>query len=214
MPAGMTVIGQNDGSVRDANGHAFGIPGLSRWYTDATRNPDAITVVNDASNPVGSGKALRFRWVPGAQWLSGVADGVGLPGAPYKQLYVAMYQFYESGWSNGHKNFYFGPSGNHSAFWIEWQNPGTTRVIPQGRTPVLEIPSALRTVGRWHLVEMLVTADPQGSVTVWIDGQLAGQRSAQWGVSSWGEVHWYATSNSIPSVQYQRLGGLVVAGAK
>src|SRR5690606_32279203 len=58
LPADMTLIGYNDGSVKTAGGSAFGIPAFGNWSSGEQN----VSVVSDPNNPTGSGQALQLLW--------------------------------------------------------------------------------------------------------------------------------------------------------
>jgi hypothetical protein len=108
------VIGAFDGSVKEENGHAFGIADFGRWYDHS--DPSDIAVVDDATNPTGSGKSLRFTY-PSNDSKAGSTTANTFSGGPYRELYVMIRVFMEpSGWDTfGNKFFYVGapPGSRH-----------------------------------------------------------------------------------------------------
>jgi len=105
-PAGLTRIGRNDGTVKESGGHAFGIVDFSNWFDHNI--PGDIAVVNDPTNPAGSGRSLRFTY-PSNDNKAGSANANRFTGGPYREVYVLMRIFHESGFQDfGNKYFYLG----------------------------------------------------------------------------------------------------------
>lgn len=236
---GLTQLGYNDGSVRDSGGSAFGIAGFSGWGTDASDNPNAITVDSSelsADNPSGSGSALLMRYVPNADPLCGITSIEPWSTGARRYLCVGTVQrwlsstYAPNSWTRGHKNYYVGNATTGGTgptdYWREWQNPGQYRVTPQGGPWIIDsadgpplslggedYPLVLDT---WHTIEEIWVANTaagnDGEFHVWINGvQIASRTGISWGTTGWNGMEWYAQINDIPSEQWQMLGALYIA---
>lgn len=240
-PEGMTLIGSSDGSVKQSEGHAFGIPGFSEWYDH--NQPSDIAVVADPTNPTGSGRSLRFTY-PSDDNKAGSTTAQRFPGGPYRELYIMTRVFMErSGWDRfGNKFFYVGAAigarrgaSRPTQYYVDRPSGGRLRVINQHNGSVVLIASVEQppkgsktnpiTQGVWLNVEYLLTAESapgagNGRVSVWVNNKLVGANSAvNWTGRQDRDVgfdgmEWYGEVNSIPSTSYYRLGELYLAGKK
>lgn len=232
-PPGMTRIGSNDGSVKEAGGHAFGINGFGPWSAGNT-----IEVVNDPTNPAGSGKSLRFRWRPNVHPKAGIARmHSGIPGGPYQEIYVRwriILEPGESAWDFGHKFFYLAPNKNLAS-------GNTTTDRPSGGTPrPLRMTSYFRAyshndangstganrypirIGQWFTAEAHyrwnTPGKSDGFARMYFNGELIAQRSnieVGWTHGLFFDYfEWYGTSNSVPTESFYRLGELYISGKK
>src|SRR5690606_34889448 len=73
-PAGMTVLGSADGSVASNSNGAFGIQRFGGWYGHDGGGSQNVSVVDDAGNPTGSGKAVRLTWASNGGAEAAIAD--------------------------------------------------------------------------------------------------------------------------------------------
>lgn len=240
-PAGLALIGSFNGSVKQADGHAFGIAGFSDWYDH--NKPSDIAVVSDPTNPTGSGRSLRFTY-PSDDNKAGSTTANRFPGGPYRELYIMTRVFMErSGWDRfGSKFFYLGAAtgarrgaSKPTQYYVDRSSVGRLRVINQhNRPPVLiasleNPPTGSRSTpiaqGVWLNVEYLLTAESapgagDGRVSVWVNNKLVGTNSAvSWTSKQDRDVgfdgmEWYGEVNSIPATSYYRLGELYLAGKK
>ncbi len=232
-PAGMTVIGDDNGSVAQANGHAFGITAFGGW-TD----PSNVVNYTDPTNPVGSGKSVEFHWLSS---MSGAAKSFA-SFTPYHQLYVSFWVYYVytgTEWQNGQKFFYFGLLNGgrptYTDFYLDRPAssiPEPIRVVNQNGgavNPMIDTayspPQGTNTkplvMNQWIHVELLATDETNssandGSVYMWVDGKLAGYLdNADWGTgggSGFAGMEWYAHANSVPVDSIYRIGELYIAG--
>jgi hypothetical protein len=232
LPAGMTVIGEFDGTIREADGHAFGLDFFSEWSSSA-RNQ---THVQDPSNPTGSGLALRFTY-PASDPTSGVATAMHFPGGPYRELYVMARVYFETGgWNFGNKLFYIGaPSGQRNnvgsptQFYTDRFADGRIRVINQNGTNDKILDSSdgppsgtnARPIrnGEWlsieyHFVGSSSERAGDGRMYVWVNGTLVGRNDAvRWLATGFDGLEWYAkTDTNVSITSSYRLGELFVAG--
>ena len=234
-PAGMRLIGHFDGSVKEVDGRAFGIADFGNWFDHNV--PGDIAVVDDRSNPIGSGKSLRFTY-PSNDNKAGSANADTFTGGPYRELYVLMRVFLErSGWETfGNKFFYLGAAKDHrrntsspTQFYID-RNGSALRVVLQNgssevalasyRPPPIGAGVNPITPGRWltlefHFVAESVPGARNGRARMWVNGQPAGSNNAvRWFTTGFDGMQWYAEVNRIPVTSYYRLGELYIAGKK
>lgn len=224
LPSGMTVIGEFDGSVQSSGGHAFGISAFGEW-SSSSRNQQ---VVDDRTNPTGSGKALRFTY-PAGDPTSGVATAMSFPGGPYNELYI-MTRIYleEGGWNFGHKFFYVGApsaqrrnSGGPTQFYVDRFADGRLRFINQNGTndeimdssegPPKGTGYTGARPGRWLNIEYVFT---RSSLHVYVDGSLVGYRTGvNWNADGFNGMEWYGkTDTGVSTTSSYRLGELFIAG--
>ena len=203
-PAGTSLIGSFDGSVKEANGHAFGIRDFGAWYDH--NNPSDIAVVNDPTNPTGSGRSLRFTYPPNDS-KAGSAAANTFTGGPYRELYVMIRVFMEpSGWNNfGNKFFYIGaaPGSRHYRtspvqYYTDRPSGGRLRFINQNLTSDVNNanvviasnnspPSGTNSnpiqQGVWlnieyHMVAETATGRGDGRMRMWVNDDLIGYNDA------------------------------------
>jgi uncharacterized protein YjdB len=184
-PAGMTTFIRENGSRRD-----FG----SAWWKGAKWLDDRWTqVVDDPTNPAGSGKAIEKRWYAGEPTDNG--NGITtidrfsqVGGFSARELYVRYRIKYSPNWDtrphyDTPKLGYWGvaPSGGPH-YW--------TKAPPNYPTYFYEQAGAAApgswgwgtgskrvAVNTWHTVEIHITAQsgvnvPDGAVKMWLDGEL------------------------------------------
>lgn len=225
-PTGLAAVVDNDGSVAESGGNAFGSQVFSSWWTVPGGSVDTVA---DPDNPSGSGTAIRFNWEAlgggaghaGQAWMAN--DEVTGLGGPFDTLYVSFSIKYISGaaWDGtGPKIFYFGDDGTDH--WIEREAPnGEVRVIPQGQSDVLTTVTGLVPLDEWHVIEMLLIAEStpgssgDGEVYVWVDGANETHETAiSWnGTPGWNYIQWYAHGDSgINSNSEYRVGHFYVGG--
>jgi len=207
----------------------------------AVPSEDTIEVVEDPTNPAGSGQALRFKYLTTADG-AGEATADTFPGGPYRVLYVLMRIFMEeSGWDAfGNKFFYLGAALNARAnvgsptqyyndrtggapFRLVNQNIGSVVVTRSDRPPPEGGSIAFPGWDQWITLEHLLVAEStpgagDGRGATWINGQPAGDRSdVTWipagaPANGFTGMHYYAHVNDVPVESYYRLGELYIAG--
>jgi hypothetical protein len=225
-PAGMTVIGSADGSVdKAADGSAFGIADFGSWTGLSGGGAANVSVVNDAGNPTGSGKAVRLTWVS-AQREAAVADMI-LSGGPWAEIYIVHRIVIPAGWPNfGHKWFYVLPVGEDTpgnCVWTSQESSNALRVIDG--TDNVEINAANALAARdtelsieYHFVAESAPAANNGQVSVWVNDALvgfsAGVRMAAGAAytATWRRIHYYAHANVVPSDTYFDVREFYVSG--
>jgi len=234
-PSNMRLIGHFDGTVKEADGHAFGIADFGNWFDHNV--PTDIQVVGDRTNPTGSGKALRFTY-PSSDNKSGAANADTFTGGPYRELYVLMRVFFErSGWETfGNRFFYIGAAKNqrhHNAsptqFYVD-RNGSALRVVVQNgvkeialasyRPPPIGASVNPIAPGRWLTLEFHFVAESapgarNGRARMWVNAQPAGSNNAvRWNTSGFDGMQWFAEAHRVPVTSYYRLGELYIAGKK
>jgi len=203
-PAGTRLIGAFDGSIKEANGHAFGIQDFGSWYDH--NNSSDIAVVNDPTNPTGSGRSLRFTY-PTNDSKAGSTTANTFAGGPYRELYVMIRVFMEpSGWNSfGNKFFYIGaaPGSRHYRtspvqYYTDRPSGGRLRFINQNLTS--DVNNANVVVGsnnappsgtnsnpvqqgvwlnmEYHMVAESAPGRGDGRMRVWVNGDLIGYNNA------------------------------------
>ncbi len=208
-PTGMTVICDDNGSVRDANGHAFGCSDFIQWWTDSSAPTDQITVINDSTNPTGSGHSIRFRFTSSLHPISGETVAGTFSGGPYRELYIRLRFFIEpnQSWSGG-KLFYFG-----AANWSSWTSSGPIQYYIDGYpdgSP--DGPARVRVIdqnynGTWtnpHPVVMNSQLPPPAGTAAssvwpvgkWITMEILVNAESAPGVSD-GQVHVYVDGKNV-----------------
>lgn len=233
LPEGLTLIGHNDGSVRESGGSAFGIDDFAAWNTD---DPGNIVVTEDATNPSGSGQVLRLSYSDAFNPRCGSAVAESFTGAPFERLYVAFRIFLESSWLVGAKMFYWGVPGQANAFYTTLNASGHIGVFTQHATSLEELDSSEPPPDgvsgaeafdkeTWALIEFDFEAESvagagDGIARQYINGNPAGARTnIQW--QSVGETRgfdqfqWYGDLNSgiLTGTERYRIGELYIAGA-
>jgi len=230
-PSGTTLIGRNNGTVKESGGHAFGIADFGNWYDHNVASD--IAVVNDPTNPTGSGRSLRFTY-PSNDDKAGSASARSFSGGPYRELYVMMRIYLEpSGWDTfGNKFFYIGAAGRTSGGPNQYytdRGGSRIRLINQyaGSAVVLNssdgpVPNPIQQ-GTWLNVEYHFVAESSpgaanGRMYIWVNGRLVDSNtSVTWARNStlgFNGMEWYAEVNDIPRTSYYRLGELYIAGKK
>lgn len=241
-PSNMTEIARSNGMVEEAAGSAMGIGDFGRWYTDPAAPPNHIDVVADATNPAGTGAALRFTWSEAYTPRSGTTTAEHFSGGPYRELYIMIRIFLEEDWPRtGNKYFYIGAAdgarhnvGSPTQFWTSRENDGSLMFVNQNiESEILVNSSATDATGngtqplvrgKWlnieyHLVSQSSSDAADGVVRVWVNNVLTGtNRTVRWVLPGdplgFSGMEWYATNNSIPSVGHYRLGELYIAGMR
>lgn len=232
-PPGMTPVGHFDGSVKEENGHAFGIAGFNSWTIGNT-----IEVVDDISNPVGSGKSLRFRWRPNVHPSVGITRMRGIPGGPYQEIYVRWRIILEPGegaWEFGHKFFYLAQNaslanGNSTTDRPSGGTPRPIRYTGGGPTAYSNNPSRGSTganlyplrIGHWFTAELHVRMQTPGTTDgfayLWVDGVLVAKDEGASAAFVWEPhaffdyIEWYGNANNVTKESFYRIGELHISG--
>ncbi len=180
-PAGMTVLGSADGSIAYNGTGAFGIAGFTSTSFADNGN---VHVVDDASNPTGSGKAVRFEWKAANQ---GVGKGNYIfPGTGWRELYIMLRVVKPTSWpdAQGHKWFYLVPKSAGNVAWGEgiWssQEPNDNWRVLDGDNhqlnagPVLTMRAPNEMAMEYHCVAESSAHANDGRCTIWLNGRQVG----------------------------------------
>jgi uncharacterized protein YjdB len=224
LPQGMTLIGRADGSVLGDvgtfNGNpAFGIPGFGRWWefcqSRETWPAEHLNLVDDPTNPTGSGKAIQIDIDASGCGAIATASS-GFPGGPWKEFYV-MFRVWRdpaTAAESAHKWFYLWMGGERKYHFIDTPFPsprgaknlrvvrssglgpfsgdstGQIAINSSDSPPIGNNTSPLD-YGRWVTVELHFVAESapvmhDGEVTMWIDGEFIAHRTnIRWTNEDW-----------------------------
>lgn len=222
-PAGLTLIGRNLGTVKDAGG-AFGIAGFGPWYDHNVASD--IAVVADPTNPTGSGQSLRFTY-PSNDSKAGSATAGRFNACPCRELYILVRIFHESGFADfGNKFFYVGAQSGQrlnasspTQFYAD-RNGSRLRIVNQnGQSVVAAYIDNAIALGKWQTLEFLLTGETavgagDGRARIWVDGRQVANDRVTWGATAFDGMEWYAEVNRIPTTSHYKLGELYIAGRR
>ena len=238
LPSGMTKIGSTDGSVlggvagtATAGQPAFGIEAFGDWWEFGSTAPD-IGLVDDVSNPTGSGKAIRITISHDGRGAIATSNDLG---GGWKELYIRARVYLEDpNWDNGgsgNKWFYFGMEGTNTTrhYTDRTSNniPNSLRVVNQTTSTVAVRAGGVHQTGEWMQWEYRIVAESapgagDGEVYLYVDGQLIdSETGVQW--TNEGESHlvnrmqWYGHFSPRGGGEREgpssyRIGELYIAG--
>lgn len=242
-PPNSTTIINWQGSPRGGNGpsgQAFGLPFMRGWE----QIKGSIDQIADATNPTGSGQVLRFRYAvgaPGGAARAHTPASPGLPGAPYRTMYLRFRIFHEPGWVDSKKFFYLtqtnytgdngSPNGGNTLVRFNGPTSQGTLSVVSSSNPDLGSTGADRfpvRQGQWQTFEYVMRRSlPSGatnaSVSVWVDGVLVATKSnmimspvSPDGGSNTGFDYftWRADNNQTTVESFYRLGELYLSGSE
>jgi hypothetical protein len=241
-PEGFTVIGDNDGSVvggirgTETQGQpAFGINGFGDWW-EFNNVPPKVELVDDSSNPTGSGKAIEL--TISANGVGAITTAQSLDGKLWDEIYIST-RFYlvPSHWDDGgsgNKLFYMNTTGqNVSRHFIGRPNntlPNQMQHIGHNAHPnggIIWDQWGVWRQDRWLNLEFYWKRESQGGAgdgisRAWLDGELiANATNVPWAASGqdprFGVFQWYAhfsTSGGGPrnGSSIYRVGELYISG--
>ena len=232
-PAGTSLIFQADTTVvEDGSGDAWGVSGVGGWEYDATSLSDVLTSVADATNPADSGYVTRFHW-RGDRNPRCASKTFGF-GASYSELYVMFRIYFEAGWTENTKYFFFGLSGGSATGFytdgapagsgnlrIVCQNGDNFEIIDSGDTNANGTGAFPMENGTWlnvemHIVDESSSGADDGEAYLWVNdtlvGSVTGLNLVTGAGSGFNTMRWYGDSNSSENDVYYRIGELYVAG--
>jgi hypothetical protein len=178
-PSGMTVILDEPFNSKDR--------GSSWWY----RQPEytnRVQEATDATAPYSPSNMQRFFYPAGLAGGQG-AGASGIDWSPVRTEYIAFYFRHSANWqyhsSGVNKMLYFGTNqtpGGETAYENFFLNDnGSVSIIQQNgidRRMRSNVGSGTMALGRWHLLEAVVTASTggqaNGTVDWWVDGVQRG----------------------------------------
>jgi hypothetical protein len=210
-PPGMTVIGSADGSVlggiagtATAGEPGFGIPGFNSWWEFSCSNeshwPDQrIQLVDDRTNPSGSGKAIRIS--VSAEGCGAISTANPISGSPYSELYIKFSLHPEIERTGNIKLFYLatetlsGVSGD--AYFSLMSHGGFYLTVSGAQYKLRDI----LPVGEWNTVEVHAVAESaaeagDGEYHVWVNGRHA---------ATWTGIRWAARATGDDSPLFDKL---------
>lgn len=231
MPSGMTTLYEVNGTVATAGGHAFGLTDWGNWIWEGPNS--SITSISDPTNPLGTGKVLRFDYGTASTYGTGgagVSQNWNFSKGTFLRLYVMIRVYIEPGFFNqeGMKFFYWGNPSAGLTPWYVQANTGQIDLADQYQTGtyIVHGTSNTLTTGVWHNIEILVTAESSpgagdGQAKLWVDGVLQGTTNTEKWLSSsdspngFNSMEWYASMNHIYTTDRgaYRLGEFYVAGS-
>ena len=224
-PPGSVMFADADGSVEESGGDAMGITWLGAWTVDGSAPAGNLAVITDATNPVGSGEALRFIF---EQALNPrCAQCTGTFPAEKSELYISLRIKFNDNF--GPKMYYIGlPNVAGSAdLYIDRGTDGRIRMVRQAISNLELIDSSEAapkgnsstpfTTGAWHHIEAVLVAETSpgagdGEVTMWCDEVEIGAATAvSWG-GNFGSLEWYGDINTVTDGYSYQLGELYLSG--
>jgi hypothetical protein len=235
-PSGMTLIGFSDGSVLGgidgtptASEPAFGIPGFGPWWEfSCSEEPhwphERLQLVDDPTNPTGSGKAIRL--AINERGCGAIARAYPLYGAPYSELYVRFRLFPETKRPRNIKLFYTANVGTgHNRHYFSLMRSGALRLASSTTSPPEHTIRTVRdvfAVGRWSTVEMRLVAESapaagDGEVHIFVNGEhRLSDTSIQWTRPGedhlWNRLQWYGHHSNRGWALSYRIGEFYMAG--
>lgn len=239
MPPNMTIVGDNKGDVvsstGDVNtGSAWDISSFGSWW-QFNNAPLHVSVIDDSSNPTGTGKVLRMDYTTGGS--AGIASAMDF-GGPYQQMYIMERLNFEPGFFNeaGGKLFYFAPAsgaqvnpGTPTDWYIQMGNGMELAMQHGGSSGHGTVVTSNSTYqnpdpGTWHSWEFLFIAESSpgagdGECYIWRDGKLAYHETGiQWlnsgeSPNGFNAMEYYAhISSSLNNDRAYRVGEFLIAG--
>lgn len=215
-PKGMTKLAHWNGTSKS-------LTGWGKWGS-------AVEVIDDSTNPIGTGKALQFNYEIGSN--SAGALGANKLGA-YNEYYIMYRIFYDSEWEFiGHKNFYWGieEGSRHNIdeptqYYATFESNGDARVKTQnGISESLVYMKNQWKVGEWVSIEIHAVAESvpgagDGKLYYYFNHKLtASNEAVQWTLNGDPGVKfdgfwWYAKrNNSNTKASWFKIGELYISG--
>lgn len=242
LPSGMTLLASFDGSVKSSGGDAFGISYFGSWYEPL--GTSYIYVVEDATNPTGSGYSLHFDWPYGTGGPGRCTANDFGAGGPYDEIYILWRV--KNHLDQGHKWFYLGVadeersqptnyfvdasySGEGVRF-VEQYVPEQSDIIvqcslspPKGINDetVVPVDGSVWSTIELHIVRASSATATDGQCYMWVNGENVGYNTA-WETNRDDDTYlgfegmeWYANANNVNDTDgWYRLGELTIYGKK